>query len=36
MSGYEMGYDIIGDIHGCSQLLRALLDLLGYKETRGV
>ena len=31
-----MSFDIIGDIHGCSQSLRALLDLLGYRETSGV
>ena len=31
-----MSYDIIGDIHGCSQSLRALLELLGYREMSGV
>ena len=31
-----MSYDIIGDIHGCSQSLRALLARLGYTETGGV
>jgi hypothetical protein len=29
-------YDIIGDIHGCSQTLTALLDKLGYKPRDGV
>ena len=31
-----MSYDIIGDIHGCSQSLRSLLTRLGYTETGGV
>ena len=30
------GYDIIGDIHGCADALRKLLDLLGYKVRDGV
>lgn len=29
----EIGYDIIGDIHGCAQELRALLEVLGYEKT---
>jgi len=28
-------YDIIGDIHGCSQTLTALLDMLGYRHRDG-
>ena len=31
-----MGYDIIGDIHGCGQTLIALLVKLGYEEQEGV
>lgn len=27
------GYDIIGDVHGCADALRALLEKLGYRET---
>jgi hypothetical protein len=30
------GYDLIGDIHGCSETLRILLDRLGYRLERGV
>ena len=29
------GYDIIGDVHGCYDLLRALLRELGYRSKRG-
>jgi hypothetical protein len=31
-----MGYDIIGDIHGCADTLRALLSKLDYEEHDGV
>ena len=31
-----MGYDIIGDIHGHADALRALLTKLGYQEVQGV
>jgi hypothetical protein len=31
-----MSYDLIGDIHGCADTLRALLDELGYKRRQGV
>jgi hypothetical protein len=31
-----MGYDIIGDIHGCSLTLRALLEKLGYSRCDAV
>jgi len=30
------GYDIIGDIHGCSQTLVALLEKLGYRKKDGI
>ena len=30
-----MAYDIIGDVHGHALELRALLDKMGYRETRG-
>jgi Calcineurin-like phosphoesterase len=30
-----MGYDIIGDVHGCAQSLRQLLEKLGYVEADG-
>lgn len=30
-----MAYDIIGDVHGHARKLRALLDKMGYRETRG-
>ncbi len=30
------GYDIIGDVHGCAQALRLLLQELGYQEQQGV
>jgi hypothetical protein len=30
------GYDIIGDIHGCADKLKALLTRLGYSKTDGV
>ena len=29
-------YDIIGDVHGCADLLVGLLDRLGYRQTGGV
>lgn len=32
----ELAYDVIGDVHGCAQELKALLKLLGYGERRGV
>lgn len=32
----EMAYDIIGDIHGFSRTLVALLDRLGYKRNAGI
>ena len=31
-----MGYDIIGDIHGCARSLQQLLDRLGYRVRDGV
>jgi hypothetical protein len=31
-----MSYDVIGDIHGCADTLRALLRILGYAERSGV
>ena len=31
-----MSYDLIGDIHGCADTLRALLDELGYRQRQGV
>lgn len=31
-----MSYDLIGDIHGCADTLRALLEKLGYVERHGV
>jgi len=30
-----IGYDIIGDVHGCADLLEGLLDELGYQEQDG-
>lgn len=30
------GYDVIGDVHGCANTLRKLLDRLGYREQQGV
>ena len=30
-----MGYDIIGDIHGCAEKLEALLTKLGYRKAAG-
>ena len=30
-----MAYDIIGDVHGHALELRALLDKMGYRESRG-
>ncbi|PAV26505.1 calcineurin-like phosphoesterase family protein [Tamilnaduibacter salinus] len=30
------GYDVIGDIHGCANTLRALLEQMGYKRINGV
>ncbi|MDY6828897.1 MAG: metallophosphoesterase [Pseudomonadota bacterium] len=30
------GYDLVGDVHGCAQTLRALLERLGYVRKRGV
>ncbi|MFL6449737.1 MAG: metallophosphoesterase [Bryobacteraceae bacterium] len=30
-----MGYDIIGDIHGCAEALEVLLTKLGYQKTAG-
>lgn len=29
------GYDLIGDVHGCGNTLRRLLELLGYRHQRG-
>lgn len=31
-----IGYDVIGDIHGCAALLKSLLERLGYREEAGV
>ncbi|WP_172118308.1 metallophosphoesterase [Halomonas hibernica] len=30
------GYDLIGDVHGCGATLVTLLEMLGYREQRGV
>ena len=30
----SMHYDIVGDIHGCSKTLAALLDKLGYTKRK--
>lgn len=35
-NGHVSGYDIIGDVHGCAQALRLLLQELGYHELQGV
>ena len=29
------GFDIVGDVHGCAAELRALLEKLGYVNSRG-
>ena len=29
------GYDIIGDVHGCADMLEGLLQGLGYEERSG-
>ncbi len=34
--GEALGYDLIGDIHGCAQTLERLLQQMGYKKQRGV
>lgn len=34
--GRYSGYDLIGDVHGCADALRELLDLLGYVRRGGV
>lgn len=34
-AGCEMGYDIIGDIHGQADKLEALLTLMGYRNSAG-
>lgn len=34
--GEALGYDVIGDVHGCAQTLVRLLELMGYKKDRGV
>jgi hypothetical protein len=32
---YMIGYDVIGDVHGCADLLEGLLGELGYQEEGG-
>ena len=34
--GAAMGYDLIGDVHGCAHSLERLLQLLGYQKIAGV
>lgn len=36
LPGEARGYDLIGDIHGCSQTLQRLLEQLGYRKRAGV
>ena len=32
----DTGYDIIGDVHGCANLLEQLLVTMGYEQRDGV
>lgn len=32
----ERGYDLIGDVHGCTETLTHLLETLGYRKEKGV